>query len=74
MIFTLKCRRIANFDISEDKHDRLQVRNTVWDYKKGSNVENILSECESIDHWLSKALSIKFISYLDQKIDIIEKM
>ena len=50
------------------------MRNTVWDYKKGSNFENILSECESIDHWLSNALSIKFISYLEQKIDIIEKM
>ena len=69
-----KYRRIANFDISQDKHDRLHVRNTVSDYKKGSNFVNIFSECDNIDHWLSNALSIKFISHLEQKIDIIEKM
>ena len=65
--------QLAHFDIFHDKYDRLHVRNTVLDYKKGSNSENIFSAFESIDHQLSNALSIKFISHLEPKIDTIEK-
>ena len=42
--------KLANFDIFHNKDDRLRVRNTVLDYKKGSKFENIFTECESIDH------------------------
>ena len=46
---------------------------TVLGYKKESKHENIISDLENIYHQLSNALSTMLISYLELKIDTIEK-